>query len=581
MRITEQPVDINNPSDVEELWKELKLDGEVEAREVLALAERNEAYYHGDHFADVIINGTQEDAWKRSIPKTSFNITRNLLNQYKARLTKDRPSVTAWAAQATPNAKAAAEVARQLIEYAEEEMQLDLLLDDVVQSAALAGTAGFKICFNPDTRRVEWYNITVFDFICDDKAKSIHDADWVAFRTYDDPVKVRSILGNEAPASLKMTGYNVAGKARTGVEVWELWHLPTPKVPEGIVCKIVEDKSYHVQPYSYTFPSLENPGEFEHVLPIVAMRIDKQRGTPYGTTWFNDVVPCQRQINEIEGVLMNLRRKTSNAKLVVETDAQAKQMTANNQIIVSPQMKVPVYMSPPSIPQLLFADRQDYRSRAYDLAGLNEELMGVASIKAGTAAKQIAYLNELDSMKHKGAAQSMETMLVRGWKLHLQLIQKYYPEQQTIAIVGKDDAMNVLSFRGADIQGVTVRLQPRAGLERMSATKEQTVEADVQAGLVDGAQIPEARVTASSMSTSEQTMRTAVLQLADAVLQGADLLPDQSIDAAIAVDELSKAVALLKDRGADDASLMALRQLLDGYKALLPVEQPQQPEVTQ
>lgn len=557
--------------EVIDLMKELQKSGEECLKPFLLLAERNEMFVAGDQFQD--INPTSfviEDAWKTHLPKITQNHLRNLVNTYKSRITKDRPSVTAWPSTATPEAKESATISAKLIEYIEKELQIDQALDDVVRLAAMHGIAGFKIIYNPTTDQVEWHKISLFDVIIDPTAESFETAKWCIFRSYIDKYEAKeefSQAGIEEDPPVGMYKVNQS-EEREGVEILELWHKPCARIPSGLFAKTVGNNVLDSRDYPYIFPALEdtNSRKTETPLPLVYFKIDYKRGYPYADTWLNDAISEQRQINETESTLLRLRRETGNVKVILPNSSVMQQYNTNSQVLINPEGTGNIgYLAPPVINSLLFADRDYHFRRLYDIAGLNEQLVGVENLKAGTSGKQIAYLSELDSMKHKGTTQSLESMLVRAWKLTLQLIQNFYIDERIMRIAS-DDGFATVAFRGADIQGVTVDIAPRAGLERFAATKAAQVEADLGQGLVAPQDALERRSTGQPETISQAMVRRMMALEVRHLLQGGQPFIDETIDPAIAADEIEALADLLGSQGVPLAQLDVINQFAALYR---------------
>lgn len=548
-----------------DLVKELTAAGEDEAADYLLIAERNERWVSGDQWSDINpMSGQMVDAWQVYMPRVSQNYLRGIVNTFKARVTNSRPSVTAFAATATPEAKRAADISAKLIDYMEKEMQIDNMIDEVVRVGTMHGTAGFKIVYNPDSDNVEWFKLSVEDYLIDPSKDSVDAADWVMFRSFIDKYEAKAMYKkagiNDIPPEEQ---YRSGGKFRSGVQVMEVWHKPTGHVPKGLYCKVIGQHVFDASDYPYLMPSLENPGHEEAVLPIVLFRVDYKRGSQYGETWVSDAIPEQRQINEVEASLTAIRRKISNIKMVVRSDAVRQSISDASQIIVSPD--VPQWVSPPQIPQLLFADRDRYVKTLYDVAGINDALVGTANA-GGASGRALAYMDELDSMKHSGCTKSIESMLVRAWKLTLQLVQRYYLGDRVMRIAADDGGFDTLAFSASDIQGITVDLSPRSGKERFAQSKIAKIEADAQAGLVDPKQIPEARVTASAEPMMVRAQKEMLARDVKLILAGAQPQVNPEVPPELAVAELQDLAQVMRGQ-APEHFVLAVQQLAQMYGA--------------
>jgi hypothetical protein len=572
-------VAVDDDTAILELFKEYSEEGKADAFNPLLIGERNEAWTDGHQFTDINPGtSTLEDAWITGMPRLSQNYLRQLVNTFKARITQQRPSVGAFATNASPEAARAAEISSKLIDYLEKEMQIDTLIDNVVGIGTMHGTAGFKIIYSPDAQVVQWYPLSIEDYWIDGSTDNYESANWVIFKTFLDKFDAKKLYrDNNLPGSPPEEEFRpgVNQRNRIGTPVYELWHKPTSRVPQGLYCKIIGTNVIDNMAFPYIMNSLENPGQKVSTLPIVLYRTGYKRGSQYGTTWLTDAIPQQRQVNEVEAALVELRRKFSSVKLVVQNVQTAQAVTSGNQILISPD--VPQYMRPPEIPQLLFADRSYYVKNLYDVAGINDALVGTAPAGAASG-RALAYLDELDSQKHGGTTKSLEAMLIRAWTLTLQLIQSYYKGERIMRITLDQGGYDTMAFQASDIEGVTVQLPPRSGKERFPQSKIAQIEADAAAGLVPQAQIPEARITASAVPMATQATKAAIQKDVQFIQQGAQPQVNPQLDPAAAVAELQSLHQLLLGK-VEERVLLGIEQLAEMYLQLLqPAPQGQAPQ---
>lgn len=556
-----------------EILQDCESQGDACVKPFLVIAERNERFTHGDQFQDINPqSNTIEDAWREHLPRTTQNHLRNLVNTWKARITKNRPSVSAWPTNATAEAQASARIAAKLIEYIEKEEQLDLKIDDCARIAAMHGTAGFKIIYNPDSQTVQWHRLSIQDYLIDPTVEGTDQAAWVIFRSYIDQYSAKKILENKGiDQAPQAETYRVnESEDRDGVQVKELWYRPSARLPDGLFLKVVSGHIVDRRPYPYLFQNLENPEatQPESVLPIVTVRVDYKRGYQYGETWLSDAISEQRRINETEAALLAVVRATGNTKLISPTNTLVQQLNSTNQVIVLPEGNQGVgYLPPPQINSLLFSNREYHFKRLYDLAGLNEQLVGVENVGSGTSGRQLAYLAELDAMKHKGTTQSLESMLVRGWKLTLQLVQRYYIDTRIMRI-SAEWGYDTLSYRGADIQGITVDLEPRPGLERMPQAKATLAQEQAAQGLIAAPEALERQTTGQNETRVQTLTRRLIAEEIRALLQGAVVPADPALDPVQAAAEVDRIAELLGPR-LPGPSLDAVRTHAQAYRNLI------------
>tara|TARA_R110000824_G_scaffold44207_14_gene128766 strand:- start:152 stop:2002 length:1851 start_codon:yes stop_codon:yes gene_type:complete len=568
---------------VTELISELYKKGSLARSQYLVKADRNERYVNGQQYQDINrLTGVLQDVpWQDYVPKITVNLLRNLVLTWTSRLLRNRPSVSAYPNNAEIADVQSSQAAEKMIEFFEYEMDIDETMFDIVSRACAHGVGGVKIVYDPDTDNVDWGPVTIFDFVLDPQEKS-EDSRWVIFERFIEVYEANMLLSEAGIQEKAVTQQYYIGSNpdREGVKVRELWYRPDPRIPEGIYALEVSGHITEAEKYPYVFKRLEDPQKDLDVsfLPLAMFVVDPLRGTCWGDTWMNDAVPIQRQLNEVESTLTKLRRDTAGAKLIAPGNV-AKALDTGNQILKvdDPQQAQMIrYMEPPRINNLLFTDRDQMSKRLYDLAGLNELMVGAEAAKSGQSAKTIAYLSELDSMKQAGTARSIERFLLESWRKTLILVRNYYTEPRMLSIVGEDNVLAQTSFIGSDIDGVGLRLEPREGKARYTAQKEQDVIEHSQMGLRDSSEARQMVETGTLSGTEDQRQNMAMSQLVSTILQGADAYVDESVDPLFAIDYLKQAIEIQISTGGKESLIMILGEILQVYEQFQAQQQQQQ-----
>lgn len=560
------------PVTVLQLIDDLYKKGARARSQYLIRADRNERYVHGEQYQDINrLTGILMDIpWQEYVPRVTVNLLRNLVLTWTSRLLRNRPSISAYPNNAEVADTQSANAAAKMIEYFEQEIDIDELMFDIVSKACAHGVGGVKLVYDPDDDDVVWDAVTIFDFVMDPEEDQ-ENAGWIIFERFIEEYEANLLL-REAGVKERATTvqyYVGSSEDREGVKVRELWYRPGPRIPKGLYALEVSGHVTEAMEYPYVFNRLEDPegGMKDSFLPIAMFVVSPKRGTCWGDTWMNDAVPVQRQLNEVESTLTKLRRDTAGAKLIAP-GVIANAIDTGNQILkIDDPMQAQMvrYMEPPRINNLLFQDRELLNKRLYDLAGLNELMVGAEAAKSGQSAKTIAYLSELDSMKQAGTARSIERFLLEAWRKTLVLVRNYYTEPRMLSIVGEDSLLAQLSFIGTDIDGVGLRLEPREGQARYTAQKEQDVMDQAQMGVRDASEARTMVETGSLVSPEDQRQNRAMADVVKVVLEGADAYVDETVDPAFAVDYLNQAISIQEALGAAKTTIVILSQLLEVY----------------
>tara|TARA_R110002020_G_scaffold15141_10_gene53763 strand:+ start:3966 stop:5783 length:1818 start_codon:yes stop_codon:yes gene_type:complete len=553
------------------LCQELVRLGEKSAANFLVRAERNELFVRGDQGQDIEQIGYQlaDIPWNSDIPKVTHNLLRNLVLTWCSRILQDRPSTTAYPTNADIKDIEAARAAQQLIEYFEFENNIDTLMYDTLKNACSHGVGGIKCYYDPKLDEVKWDLVTAFDYYVDN-VENPNEAQWCVFKRYVNLYDAKELLKKVNITDVSVSTYTVNElEEREGVEVYEMWYMPDSRVEKGVYALLVDGNVVEHMEYPYVFQFLEDPesGQMRSFLPLCIFKVGYIRGTAYGDTWMNDAVPIQRQINEIESVLTKLRRDTGSVKLLAPGSVIDAWEDSNSMIKMDDPAKAAItkWLDPPKLNPILFEDRDRLERRLYDIAGLNEVLTGAEGAKSGTSAKQISFLSELDNMKHAGTARNIEKFLIQLWKVSLHLVRKYYVFPRILRIVGPADEVGAIYFTGADIDGVDIRLEPRSGMERYSATKGQNV-IDRHAQQLENPQgVMERSITGLEMTTQDAELKETILEQAKLVMQGHQVRPLTNVNPAYASQVITGFMEVMTDNGAPPEQVQPLAQLKQLY----------------
>lgn len=558
--------------------------GKFEAR-----ALRNELYFHGDQFRDVNETTLEvEDLnWLSDVPQVYRNYLRPLINTYSARILKDRQDAVAYANDISAKDSGAVDVANQLIYHCHAVNDIDDAMFTAATHAQCHGMVAFVPRWDPTKGppsagvweldengdlvmtaepgeplgEVELEVRTLFDFGLDGSEK-IEDSNYVWFREH--------IQRDEAALLLQDAGIDEEPEVvnyvdlfegeQEGVEVYEFWHLPTPRIPEG--CRFLV-MGGHVVEYDEVYP-------YDHgELPIAVWKLAPRRRTGYGSSHVDDAVVIQRQINELVSVIHKLTRDTGDLRFIGHPAVIDSIEAGNHTIAIADpkQRENNGWMDPPDPPPLLFAQLESLIKVLYDVFGLNEILTGQENVRSGTSARQISYLEQLDSMKLSGAARNLWKAQKRFWRQILKLYQQYVEDDRLIQIVGEDGEVDVMAFRGSELDGVDVRLEPRSGHERTRGAEAARAEEEMAAGLIPPDEGLERRRSGMPETLATGHGKMLVQRQIIAALEGAPSQPTQLVDPILAVKEITEAVDTVAPY-ARQINLRPLEQLLMGYQQL-------------
>lgn len=543
-------------------WKQL-------AKPYLARAEFNERMMHGDQWSDIVNFELTDAEWPDFVTRSSRNLLRNLILTYAAKLTEDRPFVAAYPTSPTSDIRKA-EIATGVLRYYKEKLDWDDIMFQAAILCEVHGSVGFKTVWDPlggtwipgepvideltgvpalneDGTEVttpgRWSGelaievLSIFDFGTDG-AQDVSRSDYVWFSRHGSKYEARAMLKAagytpDVIDGIEEESYNdIWGDPHTGVPITEYWHRPGFRFPDGLYVVMVGDHVVLAEDFPYD----------HRQIPLSIAKIGDLRGSPFGSTHVNDAAPIQRSINKIVSALDRQAEMIAKIYLMahgtvvqaIEDGGADHGMIPMNQPEWSQYTR---YLEPPDRIAVLVSSLDDNTNALYAVFGLNELLTGTESMKSGTAAKSIAFLNKLDSMKMAGTSRSFNRVVKRVWQQAMALCAQYMPDE--IFIEATDGTqVDIEMFRRSDFEGLDIRLEPASGLDAFSASGQESAMAQMQ---IQGPtpDLMDRAVHGLPNSRYQNADRKSVMALVEQAMAGQPVQADPNIDPNTAIRELT------------------------------------------
>lgn len=556
------------------------LSVQAPVRQYRAIGSINEQFVQGNQWAAAYWqNGEMkftQDVWfdDESVPRTTINLVNNLMLTWSSLLTKDRPTAKAVAQSEDPEDLFQAEIAQRIIEYLANELDTAQKAVQVVQYACQHGVAGFKVFYDVEDGSVRLEPISIFNYWID-LAPRYQDARWVIFESILDEEEARERLElaglnpDDVGQISKMKFTNSVGEQREGYSLKERWEKPCRDYPNGLFCAMLGEHVLETMDFPYVFET-DNPDKPDYVLPIVLMKVRNVRDSAYGMTNLTDVINLQRLVNETFARETRIMRQTSQVHLILPKELQESFDPSRDNVIffdksIQEGARLIQYTQPPTISPELSRLRNEARDSMSNIMGINDITSGQKTRSiSGRAIENIA---ELDSQKNADAVKNLETMLSDMWRLLIALVARFYTDERKIKITN-GTGFDIMSFNGADIDGVDIKLEPASEIDSLSSIKEAATAEKLQAGIATPEELVRAKKS-PGYTLSQQKSRDVIEQY----LAGADLdlimpMPDD-VDWAVFVDVLRryKSKAIAEKRKVDWIALDALEKDLQSFMA--------------
>jgi hypothetical protein len=557
----------------------------------LCTAEYNERMISGDQFIQVGATHQIEegDFWTGDQQKSSRNHLANLALTWSSRVLEERPSIQCYPNEAGADLNKA-EACNKILEYVKQNHDFDDLCFEAAQLVQPHSAVAFKVVWDPlsgpRSQGVQKFDengfpqfdelgqpileyvgaplgdvsitlASIFDYFGDGSEK-IEDSEFVCFREVISKSEARRLL-NMSPQfeniDLQEDEFtNAWGIKKSGVLLRELWIRPRSyQFPDGLFAIMVGERVVSAIAFPY------DHGE----LPIAVWKCGKRRGSEFGVTHVTHAVNIQSSINYCCSAIDVQSKQIAGIKLLAHQSIIDMMQHGNQQIPVQDpsHAQYAKYLEPPDRAKVLVSTLEDSEKALYAVFGLNELLTGAETIKSGTAAKAVEFLNRLDSMKMAGASRSLNKGILRIFKQVLKLYQQYVKAPRIAQILGKGNLYEPLQFIGADISGVDVRLEPISGFTQFRAGIAEQAQMQIDAGNVTP-QLQSQAQTGLKQDSFDKSQRDMIGSQIDATIKGQLQQADPTLDPNIAVDEILGVISAYQGT----PIFQNLMMLLQGYR---------------
>jgi hypothetical protein len=581
-------VGVGKPTTALKLLTELKPSLE-QGRHAHVVAERNERFLNGSQWIGVGRNeqivSAQSMPWE---PMVTKNLLRPLWHTWAARILKQGATSKAYPHDATPGDIAKAYVANTILDYQRqlqdrEAMNMQAALLSQAHGSVYVGTfwdrykgkhkikkpaldeLGNELPEEVDGEEegdVRLDLLTIMD-VATDGAEHIEDAKWCLIRRWLDPFDAEERLkqaghpGHVSPTKRPNQSQR-PGQAQEVVEAWEIWHKKSARFPGGLYICIVGDavvEATEVYPYEH--------GE----LPIACWKIQDKRDSPHGETHVNDAVPQQQRLNEVLSALARWTDIVRSMRMIAKSTVADQWDTEPDGIIRydgDDLDKLAVFVQPPAIPKDLYELVDRYERGIAETFGVNEAVASGGTPDQTKSARQLAYISELDGQKLSIAKRNLDKFTLRVDRQTLRLWQQFTQLPRLVRIIGPERTADAEFFKGADIMGVDVWLEPSAGTERTRAASGVDAEQAAAAGYLTPDAAGERRETGLLDTMDESNVRQEVGQMAEQAMQGQPQQANPAHNPKVAISVLRGFV----ERSQGTPGEQPLRALLQQYTDL-------------
>lgn len=177
-------------------------------------------------------------------------------------------------------------------------------------------------------------------------------------------------------------------------------------------------------------------------------------GTPWGRSMVAYQAPLQDIHNRLTNVILDCLAAHGTARIVLPEGTEIADGSITNSpldIIRITGSQPPHFMAPMGLPPALDTFLMLMKQGMDDMAGVNEAMFGQQSREQSGFSMQ--YATNQGNMIRRRLFNKYVLLTESVFKAYLNLVRKYWTEQRTIYVLGKEKAFEALDIKGADING--------------------------------------------------------------------------------------------------------------------------------
>jgi hypothetical protein len=373
-----------------------------------------------------------------------------------------------------------AKAAKRFLDYWWNEQEMDRKSRDIHMQDGIKGWCALKVYFDPElgdditpepteediesgnepgeihTGEVVARVIDPLLLYVDPAATTDEEIRWIIERKPRDLDYIREKYAKEVPADSNVdymttdlspqTGYSNFQNQKRNYRmamVDEMWVKPCRKYPNGLKVTIANNTILDVD---------ENAGDMPYII-FVDIPIPS---TVKGDAFIKDMLPIQRHINILKTSMATHAKRMGNSIWAVPHGSQVDEDDLTNEqgaiVYYNGAGPAPTRVSPPDLPPIYDRLIEFYMRDIDDMSGAREISQGRLPGGLDTYSG-LQLMVEQENEKLAISSENYERGMKRALKRVLMLMKKHYTEERMAKILGPDNDIELVSFKGSDLSG--------------------------------------------------------------------------------------------------------------------------------
>lgn len=424
-----------------------------------------------------------------------------------AQMSANPPSVVMRPTSSDQDDHRKADAADRVVRYAIRKYNMQEMIDQQSLHTLLYGTGVMKVVWDSTKGDIiDWdeetgemklegdIDVTVpftWNIFIDPDAKTISDVKWVMERIYMDYDEALSHFGPEYEDVLKKCLVtrgmgSIGDRTRSSqmqndrynsVELLEYWEVGLPTngyLGRYCMATVQGELLQEPRPNPYRFKQAgavskieadESLTDEEKKLKI--KRLPEKAQLPYhiltdidvpnmvwGRSFVEYIAHLQEYLNRLDSAKLDNIQAHGVARMVLPDGTDVSEDSLSNSpwdIVRITGNQPPYFMSPPTLMPDMSNTRQDLVTGINDVSGVNESMFGQQSREQSGASMQ--YATNQGNMIRRRLFNKYVLDVESIYKGILNLVRKHWTIDRTIYVLGKENALEAIELKGADIDG--------------------------------------------------------------------------------------------------------------------------------
>ena len=279
-----------------------------------------------------------------------------------------------------------------------------------------------------------------------------------------------------------------------GATEYELWLKPTLDFPEGLVMRVIGEKSpilLQIEKESIPGPFPFKDIEGKPLFPFTYAQYEHMGGKLYGRSALSPLMQKQDQLNQLDSLIQLIVQRMANPIWIVPEGAGIEHFTGEpglvmkyNPLAAGGNAK-PERIEGSEVPASLQLLRAEIIKDIEELSGAFDIIKGQkpTGIEAFSA---LQLLVERSQSRFTAVFQSRGEMYRKWYQLAIELERQFGPEQRVWSVVGPNRGYTFRHFQNAQLQGaVTIKIEDGSNVPKTFLGKRAAIEQASQLMLLD------------------------------------------------------------------------------------------------